>query len=69
MSYARPEGSKPTFREHVEPLLCPGDEHLVADPALPSHDRDAAALLTRRTLGFLAGVSADGIREATRPGF
>jgi dienelactone hydrolase len=34
----------------------PGDEHHFADPALPSYDPAAAALLTERVLAFLAGA-------------
>ncbi len=39
-----------------ELFLYPGDQHLFADAGLPSYDADAAALLTRRALAFLAGV-------------
>ncbi|TDK28012.1 dienelactone hydrolase [Arthrobacter crusticola] len=35
-------------------FLYPGAEHLFADSSLPSYDTAAAALLTRRVLGFLA---------------
>jgi dienelactone hydrolase len=34
-------------------FLYPGDEHLFADPSLPSYEPEAAALLTRRVLDFL----------------
>jgi dienelactone hydrolase len=40
----------------AELFLYPGDEHLFADSSLSSYDEDAAALLTERTLAFLAGV-------------
>jgi dienelactone hydrolase len=40
--------------EHAELFLYPGDRHLFADASLPSYDAEAAALLTRRVLGFLA---------------
>ncbi len=40
--------------EHAELFLYPGDQHLFADSSLPSYDADAAALLTRRVLDFLA---------------
>ena len=39
---------------HAELFLYPGDQHLFADAGLPSYDTDAAALLTRRVLDFLA---------------
>lgn len=35
-------------------FLYPGDRHLFADASLPDYDPDAAALLVRRVLGFLA---------------
>jgi dienelactone hydrolase len=35
-------------------FLYPGDQHYFADSSLPSYDADAAALLTRRVLDFLA---------------
>jgi dienelactone hydrolase len=38
----------------VELFLYPGDQHYFADSSLPSYDPDAAALLTRRVLDFLA---------------
>jgi dienelactone hydrolase len=38
---------------HAELFLYPGDQHLFADPSLPSYDADAAALLLRRVLDFL----------------
>lgn len=38
----------------AELFLYPGDKHLFADSSLPSYDADAAALLTRRVLAFLA---------------
>ena len=40
--------------EDAELFLYPGDRHLFADSSLPSYDADAAALLTRRVLDFLA---------------
>ncbi|GAA3216119.1 dienelactone hydrolase family protein [Nonomuraea helvata] len=39
-----------------ELFLYPGDRHLFADSSLASYDADAAALLTRRTLEFLATI-------------
>jgi dienelactone hydrolase len=43
---------------HAELFLYPGDQHLFADSSLPSYDRDAAALLTRRVLDFLDSVQS-----------
>jgi dienelactone hydrolase len=40
--------------EGAELFLYPGDQHYFADSSLPSYDADAAALLTTRTLSFLA---------------
>ena len=40
--------------EHAELFVYPGDRHLFADASLPSYDADAAALLNRRVLDFLA---------------
>ena len=40
--------------EDAELFLYEGDRHLFADGSLPSYDADAAALLTRRVLDFLA---------------
>jgi dienelactone hydrolase len=40
--------------EHGELFLYPGNQHYFADSSLPSYDPDAAALLTRRVLDFLA---------------
>ena len=40
--------------EQAELFLYPGEQHLFADSSLPSFDADAAALLTRRVLDFLA---------------
>jgi dienelactone hydrolase len=34
----------------------PGDQHYFADSSLPSFDPEAAALLTKRVLDFLARV-------------
>jgi dienelactone hydrolase len=39
---------------HGELFLYPGDQHLFADSSLASYDADAAALLTRRVIDFLA---------------
>ena len=38
----------------AELFLYPGDQHYFADSSLPSYDPDAAALLQRRVLEFLA---------------
>jgi dienelactone hydrolase len=38
----------------AELFLYAGEEHLFADSSLPSYDPDAAALLTKRVLAFLA---------------
>jgi dienelactone hydrolase len=43
----------------AELFLYPGDRHLFADASLASYDAEAAELLTRRVLAFLAGPSAD----------
>ena len=40
----------------AELFLYPGEKHLFADRSLPSYDEDAAALLTKRVLGFLREV-------------
>ena len=40
--------------EQAELFLYPGEQHLFADSSLASFDADAAALLTRRVLDFLA---------------
>jgi dienelactone hydrolase len=40
--------------DQAELFLYPGEQHLFADPSLASYDADAAALLTRRVLNFLA---------------
>ncbi|MFI8951379.1 dienelactone hydrolase family protein [Streptomyces sp. NPDC053750] len=37
----------------AELFLYPGDQHLFTDRSLPSHDPDAAGLLTQRTIEFL----------------
>ena len=42
--------------DQAELFLYPGKEHLFADSSLPSYDRAAASLLTRRVLGFLDGI-------------
>ena len=41
--------------EQAELFLYPGEQHLFADSSLPSFDADAAGLLTRRIIDFLAG--------------
>jgi dienelactone hydrolase len=40
--------------DQAELFLYPGDQHLFADSSLPSYDADAAGLLIRRVLDFLA---------------
>ncbi len=40
--------------EDGELFLYPGDQHYFADPTLPSYDEQAATLLRRRVLDFLA---------------
>jgi dienelactone hydrolase len=40
----------------AELFVYPGEQHLFADGSLPSHDPDAAALLTQRVLDFLSGL-------------
>jgi dienelactone hydrolase len=40
--------------DDAELFLYPGDQHYFADSSLPSYDADAAALLTKRVLEFLA---------------
>jgi dienelactone hydrolase len=52
-----------TRRKRVVPsrlsgATVPGGEHLFADPSLPSYDEEAAALLRRRVIDFLATVDA-----------
>jgi len=42
--------------ERGELFVYPGDQHLFADRSLPSYDRDAAALVTERSLDFLSRV-------------
>ena len=39
--------------DEAELFLYPGDQHLFADPSLPSYDADAAALFRQRVLAFL----------------
>jgi len=39
--------------ELAELFVYPGDRHLFTDSSLPSYDADAAALVVRRSLGFL----------------
>lgn len=41
----------------AELFVYPGDQHLFADPTLPSYDEDADRLLRERVLGFLAAVA------------
>lgn len=56
------EGDVDAAREIVQTVndaelfLYPGDQHYFADSSLPSYDADAAALLMRRVLEFLARV-------------
>lgn len=45
-----------TVGSGAELFLYPGDQHLFADPSLPSYDAEAAALLTERVLDFLRRV-------------
>jgi dienelactone hydrolase len=40
--------------EHAELFVYLGDQHLFVDPSLPSYNSEAAALLTHRTIEFLA---------------
>jgi dienelactone hydrolase len=40
----------------AELFLYPGDQHLFADPSLPSYDEEAATLLTERVLAFLSRI-------------
>lgn len=42
--------------EDAQLFLYPGDRHLFADSSLPSYDPAAAAVLTQRTLDFLAAA-------------
>jgi dienelactone hydrolase len=42
--------------EGAELFLYPGDQHLFADSSLSSYDPEAAALLTKRVLDFLAAL-------------
>jgi len=42
--------------EDGELFLYPGDQHYFADSTLPSYDAAAAALMTKRILGFLSRV-------------
>jgi dienelactone hydrolase len=39
--------------DRAELFLYPGEQHLFADSSVPAYDTDAAALLTKRVLGFL----------------
>ncbi|WP_030898944.1 dienelactone hydrolase family protein [Streptomyces sp. NRRL F-5126] len=60
--YFMDEGDVDAARELVasapdaELYLYPGDGHLFADSGLEAYDEKAAALLTERTLGFLAAL-------------
>ena len=42
--------------DDVELFLYPGEEHYFADSSLPTFDPEATALLTERTLTFLARI-------------
>ena len=42
--------------DDAELFLYPGDQHYFADSSLPSYDPEAAALLLRRVLAFLASI-------------
>jgi dienelactone hydrolase len=42
--------------DDAELFLYPGDQHYFADSSLPSYDRDATALLTKRVIAFLDRV-------------
>lgn len=42
--------------DDAELFLYPSDQHYFADSSLPSYDADAAGLLTRRVLEFLARI-------------
>ena len=43
-----------------ELFLYPGDQHYFADSSLPSYDPDASALLIKRVLAFLDGITEAG---------
>lgn len=43
-------------RADAELFVYPGEEHLFADPSLPSYDETAARLLTRRVLDLLGSL-------------
>jgi len=45
--------------EEAELFLYRGDQHYFADSTLPSYDAEAAALLRRRVLAFLAAADRD----------
>ncbi|MFE2766700.1 hypothetical protein ACFXGD_10745 [Streptomyces albidoflavus] len=47
----------------AELFLFLGDQHLFADSSLPAHDPEAAALLNRRALDFLAAHGESGLRS------
>jgi len=42
--------------DDAELFVYPGDQHYFADSSLPSYDAEAAALLTKRVLEFLARI-------------
>jgi len=42
--------------DQAELFLYPGKVHLFADSSLPSHDKSASELMTRRVLDFLTGL-------------
>src|SRR3954465_5513979 len=44
----------------AELFVYPGDKHLFADSSLPSYDADAAALVAKRSRGFLDRVRCPG---------
>ena len=51
-----PRGRSSTRRIEAELFLYPGNVHLFADSSLPSHDKAASELMTRRVLDFLSGL-------------
>ena len=51
-----PPASSSSRPSDAELFLYPGDQHYFADASLPSYDAEAAALLSRRVLDFLAAV-------------
>jgi len=46
---------------NAELFLYAGDQHYFADSSLPSYDAKAAALLVRRVLNFLGGLTARAV--------